>query len=133
MKALDWKKQWRGAGIASFVLSVVAFVFYGDQPKLGASTDQLVSFFDGDRTRILIATVTFCFAFLELIWFGAALSSVLREAGMGGWGAAATAAGAAMGAISQLVVFVWVSVMSVVLLRRLAPARTPARVAIPAA
>ena len=73
MKALDWGKQWRGAGIAFFVLSVVAFVFYGDQPKLGASSDQLVSFFDGDRTRILIATVIFCFAFLELLWFGAAL------------------------------------------------------------
>jgi len=229
MKALDWGKQWRGAGIAFFVLSVVAFVFYGDQPKLGASSDQLVSFFDGDRTRILIATVIFCFAFLELLWFGAALSSVLREAGMGGWGAAATAASAAMGAIlfvrmtiraalafsiagsgaagvtsalsdlgwvltvvlafpaamfvmagafglwraqlissrlfsvgvlavvlallggttwashglwapdgayaviSQLVVFVWVSVMSVVLLRRPSTVRSPATVAIPAA
>ena len=102
MKALDWEKQWRGAGIAFFVLSVVAFVFYGDQPKLGASAQQLSSFFEGDRTRILIATVIFCFAFLELLWFGAALSSVLRQAGMGGWGGAATAASAAMGAILVL-------------------------------
>jgi len=95
----SWEQQWRGAGIGFFVLSIVAFVFYGNQPKLGASADQLVSFFDGDRTRILIATVIFCFAFLELLWFGAALSSALREAGMGGWAAAATAASAAMGAI----------------------------------
>jgi hypothetical protein len=36
------------------------------------STNQLVSFFDGDRTRILVATVISCFAFLELLWFGAA-------------------------------------------------------------
>jgi hypothetical protein len=43
--------------------------------------------------------VIFCFAFLELLWFGAALSSVLRDAGMAGWGAAATASSAALGAI----------------------------------
>jgi len=99
VKALDWEKQWRGAGIVAFVLVVVAFVFYGSQPKLGASADELVSFFHGDRTRILIATVIFLFSFLELLWFGAALSSVLRDAGKGGWAAAATASSAAMGAI----------------------------------
>jgi hypothetical protein len=58
-----------------------------------------VSFFHGDRTRILIATVIFCFAFLELIWFGAALSSVLRDAGLGGWAGAAIASSAALGAL----------------------------------
>jgi hypothetical protein len=96
---LEWERQWRGAGVVFVVLLVVASIIYGDQPKLGASNDRLVSFFDGDRTRILIATVFFCFAFLELLWFGAALSSVLRDAGMGGWGAAATASSAALGAI----------------------------------
>jgi hypothetical protein len=96
---LDWERNWRGAGVVFVVLLVVAFVFYGDQPKLGASPADLVSFFHGDRTRILIATVIFCFAFLELLWFGAALSSVLRDAGQGGWGSAAIASSAAMGAI----------------------------------
>jgi hypothetical protein len=96
---LDWERQWRSAGIVFFALAIVAFVIYGSQPKQGASADQLVSFFDGDRTRILIATVVFCFSFLELLWFGAALSSVLRDAGKGGWGAAATASSVAMGAI----------------------------------
>jgi hypothetical protein len=78
---------------------VIASVFYGSQPKLGASPAELVSFFHGDRTRILIATVIFCFAFLELIWFGAALSSVLRDAGLGGWAGAAIASSAALGAL----------------------------------
>ena len=99
MQALDWEKPWRAAGIASFVLVVVASIVYGGQPKLGASADELVSFFQGDRTRILIATVIFLFSFLELLWFGAALASVLRDAGMGGWAAAATASSAAAGAI----------------------------------
>jgi hypothetical protein len=96
---LDWERNWRGAGVAFVVLSIVAFFVYGDQPKLGASPGELLSFFHGDRTRILIAAVIFCFAFLELLWFGATLSSVLRDAGLAGWGAAATASSAALGAI----------------------------------
>jgi hypothetical protein len=72
---LDWERNWRGAGIGFAVLIVIAGFIYGDQPKLGASTPELVSFYDGDRTRILIATVIFCVSFLELLWFGAALST----------------------------------------------------------
>jgi hypothetical protein len=95
----DWERNWRGGGVVFVVLIIVASFVYGAQPKLGASPADLLSFFHGDRTRILIATVIFCFAFLELLWFGAALSSVLRDAGFAGWGAAATASSAALGAI----------------------------------
>jgi hypothetical protein len=42
--------------------TIVAFFVYGSQPKLGASTADLLSFFHGHRTRILIATVVFCFS-----------------------------------------------------------------------
>jgi len=95
----DWEKQWRGAGIAFVVLIIIGSVIYGSQPKVGASPSELVSFYDGDRTRILIATVFFCFAFLELMWFGVALSSVLRDGGMSGWGSAALVSIAAVGAL----------------------------------
>jgi hypothetical protein len=96
---VNWERLWRGAGIQFVVLFVVAFVVYGDQPRVGASADKLVSFYDGDRTRILIASVIFGFAVLNLLWFAAALNSALRDAGQGGWGAAATAASAALGTI----------------------------------
>jgi hypothetical protein len=96
---LDWERNWRSAGIVFAVLIVVASVIYGSQPGVGASADKLVSFYDGGRTRILIATVFFCFSFLELLWFGAALANVLRDAGMAGWGAAATASSAVWGAV----------------------------------
>src|SRR5678816_55219 len=96
---LDWGRNWRGAGVVFVVFTIVAFFVYRDQPKRGASPGDFLSFFNGDRTRILIATVIFCFAFLELLWFGAAISSVLRDAGLAGWGAAATASSAALGAI----------------------------------
>ena len=63
----DWERQWRGAGVVFVFLTIVAFFIYGDQPKVGAPSAELLSFFHGDRNRILVATVIFCFAFLELI------------------------------------------------------------------
>jgi hypothetical protein len=95
----DWQRNWRGGGVLFLVLLIVAGIFYGSQPKLGASPAELVSFFHGDRTRILIATCIFCFAFLELVWVGAALSSALRDEGMGGWAGAAIASSAALAAL----------------------------------
>jgi hypothetical protein len=74
-------------------------VLYGSSPKVGASAEKLVSFYDGDRTRILIATVIFCIGFLNLLWFAAALSTDLRDAGKGGWATAATASSAALAAV----------------------------------
>jgi hypothetical protein len=69
------------------------------QPKVGAATDELVSYYDGDSTRILIATVITGFGILNLTWFAAAIASVLRDAGKGGWGTAASSAGAAVAAV----------------------------------
>jgi hypothetical protein len=96
---VNWERLWRSAGIQFVVLFVIAYVIYGDQPKVGASAAKLVSFYDGDRTRILIATVIFGLAVLNLLWFAAALTSTLRDAGQGGWGSAATASSAALGAV----------------------------------
>jgi hypothetical protein len=99
LKSPDWQRVWRGAGIQFIVLFVIALLVRGAQPKIGASADTLVGFYDGDSTRILIATVIFGFALLNLMWFGAAIASALRDAGKGGWGAAATASSTALAGI----------------------------------
>jgi hypothetical protein len=99
MTSIDWGRTWRGSGIGAVVFFVAAYVIGGVQPKVGASPAALVSFYDGDRARILIATVILGFAVLNLLWFAAALASVLRDAGRGGWANAATAASAALGAL----------------------------------
>jgi hypothetical protein len=104
LKSPDWQRVWRGAGIQFVGLFVLAAIVRGAQPKIGASAESLVSFYDGDSTRILIATVIFGFALLNLMWFGAAIASALRDAGKGGWGAAATAASTALAGILFLVV-----------------------------
>jgi hypothetical protein len=94
-----WQRLWCSAGIQFVVLFVIASIVYGDQPKVGESADSLVSFYDGDSTRILIATFIFGLALLNLLWFGAALRSALHDAGQGGWGAAATASSAALASV----------------------------------
>jgi len=104
---VDWERNWRGNGVIAAVLFIVSYVIYGSQPKVGASAEKLVSFYDGDRTRILIASVVFGFAILCLMWFAAALASVLRDAGKGGWGRAATAASAAIGAVYFVLITLW--------------------------
>src|SRR5262245_532949 len=95
----NWDRIWRGSGIGFVLFFIVAYLIYGSQPKVGASAEALVSFYDGDRTRILIAAVIFGIGVLNLLWFAAALSNELRAAGQGVWAAAATAASAALGVI----------------------------------
>lgn len=97
--SVNWERVWRMNGINFVLFFIIAYAIYGNQPKVGASTDKLVSFYDGDRTRILIATVIFGLAVLNLLWFAAAVTSTLRDAGQGGWGTAATAASAALGVV----------------------------------
>jgi hypothetical protein len=96
---VNWERLWRSAGIQFVIFFIIAYVIRGNQPKVGASADTLVSFYDGDRTRILIATVILGLAVLNLLWFAAAITSTLRDAGQGGWGAAATAASAALAGV----------------------------------
>ena len=101
-----WERLWRTSGIQFVVLFIIAYVIYGYQPHVGASTDALVAFYDGNRTRILIAAIFSGMAVLNLMWFAAALRTTLADAGQDGWGAAATASSAAVGALFLLLVTV---------------------------
>ena len=94
-----WERLWRSSGIQFVGLFIVASVIYGSQPRVGASADALVAFYDGERTRILIAAFFSGLNLLNLLWFTAALRTTLADAGEDGWGAAATAASAAFAAL----------------------------------
>ena len=94
-----WERIWRAIGIVFAVLFIIAYVIYGSQPKVGASAVELSSFYDGNPTQILIATVILSLAVLFLLWFAAALLTVIRDAGQGTWATAATASSAALGTI----------------------------------
>jgi hypothetical protein len=101
-----WERLWRMSGINFVVFFIIAYVIYGYQPHVGASADALVEFYDGGRTRILIAVVFSGMAVLNLLWFAAALRTTLADAGQDGWGAAATASSAAVGGLFLLLITV---------------------------
>lgn len=101
-----WERLWRTGGIQSLFCFVIAYVIYGHQPEVGASPDALVGFYDGERARILIAAVFSGLGVLNLMWFAAALRTTLADAGQDGWGAAATASSAAVGALFLLLITV---------------------------
>src|SRR5262245_7595900 len=101
-----WELQWRTSGIQAAGLFLIAYVVYGFQPHVGAAADAVVGFYDGHRTRILIAAIFAGLGVLYLLWFAAALRTALADAGRDGWGAAATASSAAVGALTLLLVSV---------------------------
>ena len=97
-----WERLWRTGGIQFIALCIIAYFIYGDQPQVGASSDALAAFYHGHHTRILIAAVVSGLAVLYLMWFAAAIRVTLADAGKDGWGAAATASSAAVGALFLL-------------------------------
>ena len=101
-----WERLWRMSGINFVVFFIIAYVIYGHQPQIGASIDALGAFYVSNRMRILIAAVVSGMAILNLLWFAAALRTTLADAGQDGWGAAATAASAAVGGLFLLLVAV---------------------------
>src|SRR5882724_3337111 len=97
-----WERLWRTAGIQSIGCFIIAYIIYGNQPQVGASTDALVAFYSGGRMYILIAAIFSGLGVLNLMWFAAALRTTLADAGQDGWGAAATASSAALGGLFLL-------------------------------
>ena len=101
-----WERLWRLSGINFVAFAIIAYVIYGYQPQVGASADALVAFYDGHRTRILIAAAFSGLNILNLMWFAAALRTTLADAGQDGWGAAAIASSAAVGGLFLVLVTV---------------------------
>jgi hypothetical protein len=98
-----WERLWRTAGLQFVGLTILAYVIYGDLPGIRATPDVL-SFYNGDRMRVLIASVFSGLAVLNLMWLAAALRTTLADAGYDGWGAAATASSAAVGALAFVLI-----------------------------
>jgi hypothetical protein len=101
-----WERLWRTAGIQFAGLFIATAVIHGFQPGVGASSEALGAFYNGDRTRLLIAGACSGLNLLNLLWFVAAIRTTLADVGQDGWGAAATASSALLGGMSLLVISV---------------------------
>ena len=95
----SFERVFRAGGIQAAAFFVVGAIIFGSQPRVGSSAASLLSFYDGNSTRIFIATVILGFGVLNLVWFSQALATALADAGKGGWGRAQTAASAMLGAL----------------------------------
>jgi hypothetical protein len=74
-----WERLWRTSGLQFVGFFIITSLIYGYQPQVGASVDELVAFYDGDRTRILIAAACSGLNLLNLLWFAAALRTPCRS------------------------------------------------------
>lgn len=83
MKGVTFDRVFRSSGVLFAVLFVVGYLIRGAQPEIGASADSLASFYVDDRGRVLVGTFLLGFNLLNLLWFAAALSRDLRDAGRG--------------------------------------------------
>lgn len=82
MGSMNWERWARATGIAFVVAIVAAFIVLGEQAKVSASNEEILSFY-GDRGRVMTAAVIFLAAFVLLIWFAGAIANALRESGEG--------------------------------------------------
>jgi hypothetical protein len=96
---VDWERWGRAAGIGFVVLAILAFVLGGEPPGVDGAADEVVTYFDEDRGRVLVSYFLFAIALGLLIWFAGTIANILRERGEGRVAATLTGAVAAFAAI----------------------------------
>ena len=83
MDTINWERWARAAGVGFVVCTVAAFIVGGEPPKVSDPAADVVSYFDGDRTQVLVSSFLFAVALGLWIWFGGALANTLRNRGEG--------------------------------------------------
>jgi hypothetical protein len=99
MTNVNWERWARATGIGFVVLFIAGYITLGSQPGLSDSVQQIGSYYDGDRSRILTGGVILGIAILFFVWFVGAIANALREAGEGRLAATTVAAGSAFTAL----------------------------------
>ena len=83
MSAVSWERWSRGFGMLFVVVVVVAFLIFGDQPKVDDSASSVASFYGDHHSRIAWASALFLFSFVFLAWFVGAMTNAMRGRGEG--------------------------------------------------
>jgi hypothetical protein len=91
VRGMNWERWARASGAAFVVLTVTAFLVGGEAPTVTDSTEDVISYYDGNRGQVLVSSLCFALGLLFFLWFGAAVANLLRESGEGRVGAMVTA------------------------------------------
>src|SRR5262245_35727103 len=71
----SFETVFRSIGYQAVLYFVVGGLLFGSQPHVGTPRASLLSFYDGQSTRIYIATVILGFGVLGILWFSQALAT----------------------------------------------------------
>jgi len=107
---LDWERWGRAAGAAFVVLTIAAFIVGGEPPSVGDPAADVVSYYGGDRSQILVSSVLFVVGLGFFLWFAATLANNFRERGEGRVGV--TVIGAATAFVTVQVVVTGLSAVT---------------------
>jgi hypothetical protein len=55
MGAVNWERWARAAGVGFVVLTVIAFIVAGEAPTVTDPTEDVISYYDGDRGQVLVS------------------------------------------------------------------------------
>ena len=84
-----WDKLAAAGGVVGVALFVIAGIMYGSPPGVGDDAQSVVDFFADNRGALLGAVFLQGLGVLAILWFVAALTHAMREAGEGRLAAAA--------------------------------------------
>jgi hypothetical protein len=102
-----WDRVAPGFGVVFAVLFVLGFLLIGDSPKLDDSAEEIVAYFDDERSKLLTVVVLFGLSIVAFLWFLGTVAHTLRvEADESRLAATALAAGAVTTALFGAIVLI---------------------------
>jgi hypothetical protein len=81
MTDANWERLARGMGVVFAVLALIAFLIFGEAPKLEDSAEDVASFYRDNSGRVLTGLTLFGFSFIPLFWFVGAIANALHLSG----------------------------------------------------
>ena len=83
MGTMNWERWARAAGVGFVAFTIAAFIVGGEPPKVSDPAADVVAYFDGDRTQVLVSSLLFAVALGFWVWFGGTLANALHNRGEG--------------------------------------------------
>ena len=108
MDRVNWDRWAPASGIVSALLFIAGFAITGiDAPGLEETAIDVASFFDDNRSRVLIGAVLFGLSTVLLLWFLGSLAAVMRDRGEARLAGTALVSGALVAAVFLVIIAIY--------------------------